>query len=58
MFTGPDPEIFVVPSFFVTRLAKMIFREDFRLYGYEPQAFQWMADQNDKDSHEPDIDTL
>ena len=55
MFTGPDPEIFVT-LIFVTRLAKMIFREDFRLYGYDPQAFQWMADQNDKDSLESDID--
>ena len=55
MFTGPDPEIFVT-LIFVTRLAKMIFREDFRLYGYDPQAFQWMTDQNDKDSLESDID--
>ena len=54
MFTG-DPEIFVT-LIFVTRLAKMIFREDFRLYGYDPQAFQWIADQNDKDSQESDID--
>ena len=53
MFTG-DPEIFV--TLFVRRLSKMIFREDFRLYGYDPQAFQWMADQNDKDSQESDID--
>jgi len=35
-----------------------VYREDFRLYGYDPQAFQWMADQNDKDSQESDIDIL